>query len=547
MRKYIRPAIIIAAMLLISIILFLLPRRGRQEGLIRSVTAIRLENSNPNETIKVTGIVTPWKEENISFEVGGRIQWVTARNVYVSSGSDPYSLTRNGDGALLAQIDPEEYELKLKTAQAQAAAAKANVAAREIEIREVKKRQLDAAKADVINAAREYNRQLKLKNKQVVSEQVFEKAETNYKIILAKYRELEATVNVKIAALKAEKAKFEQLQQTVKDAELNLKHTRLQAPFPGTIAEVFADVGAYVKAGEKVVRLIAMDPLIVKLDISPQLDRKFFYCQFVQVYPPGTDKPVAAIINRKASVADQRTFTYSLELLVRNDIINATPNLPKSITRLPRIKAVSPIGALRHEDGETPVVISEYIYKDKEGNFLWLAEQTPASIPGAPVFRVTKHYIKVKPGERDMLGLFKYRFITSKSPKVRHYALAAVGVPENFKSGSTAALIRTRRMFRPGDLVKVLLQSSDIPAGMYIPQAALCSDTRSYWVYKIMRRDDGSMYAGKVSVKIDGYFNDRILIRSSKLQPGDEIINEGAHFVSDGENIQVKSIGQVKL
>ncbi|MCP3968597.1 MAG: HlyD family efflux transporter periplasmic adaptor subunit [Lentisphaerae bacterium] len=547
MRKLFWPAIILVALVVISTILFLLPRKCRPDEYIRSVTALRLQKNNPNEIIKVTGIVAPWKEEDISFEVGGRIQWVTARNIYVKSGTNPYSLANNGDGALLARIAPEQYELSLKTAQAQAAAAKANVVAKQIEIKEVTKRQLDAAKADVINAGREYQRQLKLKNKKVVSDQVFEKAETNYKIIIAKYRELEASVNVKIATLKAEKARFEQLQQIVKDAELNLKRTELHAPFPGKIADVYSDVGAYVKAGEKVVRLIAMDPLMVKLDISPELDRKFYYCQYVKVYPPGTDKPVSAIVNRKASVADPRTFTYSLEILVRNDIINSTQNLPKAITDLPQITAVSPVGAILTKGVEKNVVIDKYIKKDAKGNFIWLAEKTKASIPGAPVFKITRHHVKVEPGIYDMLGLFKYRFITPQTTKVKHYALTAKGVPDNFKSGSNAALIRTRRMFRPGDLVKVLLESSDVPAGIYVPQESLCSDTRSTWIFKIERRKDGSMYVRKVPVEIKGHFNDYLLISSPNLKPNDEIVNDGAQFVAPGESVQVKSTGQVKL
>jgi multidrug efflux pump subunit AcrA (membrane-fusion protein) len=546
MKKKILTGSCIVIFIVAGVIFLVVSRTPQPEEFVRSVTTIRLKKINPNETIKVTGIVTPWKTEDISFEVSGRIEWVIAKNMNVKGGKGAYSLSKNGGGSLLGKIAPEDYELRLKTALAQVNGVEAIIKAKKIEIDQVTARKLDAALADMENAKKEYLRYFKLKQNRVVSSQVFEKAETAYKIAKATYKEILASVEVKRAGLKAEEAKLEQLKQAVKDARLDLKRTNLHAPFSGKIVQVYAQPGAYVKAGEKVVKLLTVDPILVKLDISPQLDRKFYYYQHLKVYPPGLDTPVDAIVNRKATVADSRTFTFSLELLVRNKLINVARNIPEAILKLPRLKSVMPIAHIKDNNKEYLATLSESIHEDAKGTYAWGATKLPESRPGAPVYKLRKNYLKLLPGEYDMLGILKYRIIADPG-KLSHMQLVANVDSAETKDGEKAVLIRTRRMFRPGDLVKVILTSRQLNTGIYIPNKVVCSDTLKTWVYKIMRNKDGSTYVKRENIEIKGVFEDNVLIESPNLKPGEQIVDEGSQFIRDKELVNVKSVEQVEL
>jgi multidrug efflux pump subunit AcrA (membrane-fusion protein) len=488
-------------------------------------------------------MVEAWKEEDLSFEVPGRIEWVVEKGNDVQGSKNAYTVTHGG-GELIAALVPEEYELKLKAAEANIDTAQAKIDASRVNIKEVVSRQLDAAKADMENAEKEFKRFKFLLKKKAISQKIYDKADTTLKKNQAKYNEIKALIIVREAELKGLKANLEQLEQAAADAKLNIKRTKLRAPYQGKIVDIFANIGANVKAGEKVAKLVVMDPVVIKLNVSPELDRKFHYCQFVNVYPPGTDQPIPGMVNKKTAIADPNTHTFSLELLVRNRFMFVEKNIPDDLLKLPEIGGVWPVTRIKLEGKEKHIVVSDCVYQDDKGDFLWKIQEKQNMLPGAPVYTVKKERVVLLPGEHDFLGVYKYRILASPG-SVKDADFVATGVPENVKTGEDVILIRKQRMFRPGDLVKVVLSINDLQTGFYIPIKMISSDSLKHWVFKVVRLQNGSSIAKQVFIKPKGLFNDWVRIESPELKNGAQLVFDGAHFLVPNEKINVKSIEQV--
>lgn len=92
----------------------------------RPVVAMELVASDPTQALRLTGTVEAWAEENIAFEVAGRIRYI-ARPGAVLEGR----WEENGEiiieGGLLGAVDREVYEANVLAA-AQAAVESAEAA-----------------------------------------------------------------------------------------------------------------------------------------------------------------------------------------------------------------------------------------------------------------------------------------------------------------------------------------------------------------------------------------------------------------------------------
>lgn len=133
-------------------------------------------------------------------------------------------------GALLARIDPRDYQLKLDQAGAELAAAKA-----------------DAARA-VADAARSKQ----LFERDDVSRQVYEKAVADAEVL---------------------KARAELAAKKVSAAEMDLSYTRLTAPEAGKVTKKNAELRAFVQVGQPLMAIVTDQAWVVANFKETQLTR----------------------------------------------------------------------------------------------------------------------------------------------------------------------------------------------------------------------------------------------------------------------------------
>ena len=364
---------------------------------------------------------------------------------------------------------------------------------------------------------------------------------------LAKKAEAIAIVITKQAEYKALLAQVEELRQNALDAELDIKKCTLRTSYKGKIAEVNANVGANVQAGENVVRVVVMNPMLISLEVSANIDRMLRYRDQVKVFPSGIDKAVPAVVSMKSTVADPHTHTFNLELFVQNPKIAVAGDL-NGRAKLPEINGVWRIFHIDAGKYHGRIVIpSEAINKDLKGEYVWRAVKAPGSRRRAVIYTLSKQYVKLEARIFDLHGIYSYR-VLKKNEKMNVNSFLAFGVPEQIKNGDKVIEIARRWLFRPGDLAKVILRHKNTPQGIYIPiESIFCKGGKSF-VY-LIKRVSGEHFCKLLSVEVEllnqlGSFQ---RVKSSKLKAGDEIIFSGVHYIKPKDEVIVKEVEEIEL
>lgn len=171
-------------------------------------------SNSSDDAINLSGTIEA-RDADLSFQVSGRIA-----SMPVDEGSAVKS------GTVVATLDDADYKLGLRRAQAEYAAAKAMVV---------------QAKAHLKFTASELHRISRLAEKNLVSPQQLEQAQTNNEAAAADLQRANAQVKVTTAVLNT--------------AQHQLNYVQLTAPNDGVISSRLAEVGEVVPAGKPVFSL----------------------------------------------------------------------------------------------------------------------------------------------------------------------------------------------------------------------------------------------------------------------------------------------------
>ena len=171
-------------------------------------------NTGDSDPINLSGTVEA-RDADLSFQVGGRI---------ASMPANEGAAVKKGD--LVATLDDSDYKLGLRRAQAEYAAARATVV---------------QAKAHLKLTTSELNRLSRLADKNLVSPQQIEQAQTTNESSEADLKRANAQVKVTAAALHT--------------AQHQLNYVRLTAPNDGIISSRLAEIGEVVPAGKPIFNL----------------------------------------------------------------------------------------------------------------------------------------------------------------------------------------------------------------------------------------------------------------------------------------------------
>ncbi len=549
MYKNRKVAVIAVVVLAAGFILFKLAgntnRTSVETKIFRPITTLRLKEINPNRELMLTGVVKCWKEEDISFEVSGRVEWVIEKGSEVGGPGLDY----DEPGTVVARLDPVRYQLKLKSIKAQIVAAEASAEALKVSIKEVMSRQLEAAQADLVNTESRYKRLKTLLERKAASQQDFDDAEANYKVAQAKKAETKAGILSKKAEYKALLAQVEELKHNAAEAELNLEKCVLRSPFQGRVAKVTANIGANVQSGTEVAHLVMMNPILVSLNVAPNVDRSLKFHDIVNVYPSGMEMSVKAMVNRKNTVADSYTHTFDLELFVQNYQVPVCGKIPASLKKYPEIKGLW--RCIRLSEGRMfgrIVVSTDAISRDEKGEFVWLAEKSSASVRGVDVCKLKKLHVKFEPKVHNILNLYSFKILDKQETKPKPGAWLAYGVPAGIKNGDMVLDVTRRWLFRPGDLAKVLLKKTIVAHGIFVPIEAIVHENNNDYVYLVTyRHGDNRATLEKIKVKLGDNVGSFQRIESDRLKPGNEIVLKGVHYLEPGDEVTVRKVEDIRL
>jgi RND family efflux transporter MFP subunit len=235
------------------------PKGGKKDGKgtpvlpTRSVTTARVEARPMERALSVIGSLAAIDQATLSVKVSGRLQTLS-----VDLGS------RVRKGELVAQIEPVDYELKLKTAEALLAQARARLglplAGTDDTVKADETSTVRQAKAAVLESQKQRDRIKALAQRGISPQSELEVAEANYEIAFNRHLEALEDIRQRQGVLQQRRADVEIARQQLAD-------TRIIAPFDGMVQERKSSPGEFLNLAAPVVTLVKVDPLRLRVEV----------------------------------------------------------------------------------------------------------------------------------------------------------------------------------------------------------------------------------------------------------------------------------------
>jgi multidrug efflux pump subunit AcrA (membrane-fusion protein) len=516
----------------------------------RPVNVLKLREIDPVKPLLLTGSVKSWKEQDLAFEVDGRMERI------VEMGTNFQGLVVKGEEIHtkkeeLARLDRETFRIQVDIAKASLEVARQQLETAKIELEKVLPANLTAAEAMQRRAEAEWERNEQAIQKDAISEVDFIRSTADRDSSRAEYEKAKADIEAKKAEIEMFKANMKQAGEKLAQAEYDLNQCVLYAPFPGEVSEVYVETGGYVRRGDPVAHLVMMDPIKVDLAVSADTAARLELSDEVHLSLPGGPELDPGRIYEKATAADPETRTLRISVMIRN---RRTVGLPPGdpLLQYPRITRVIDLNRFRVWDENSPysVEANRSLRKDEAGHFVWVVTDW-ASRTGAetgPRLATLMRY-RVNPGNREVnfLGLFQLRELTDIGD-LKSGMEIAVGVPDGIKDGDQVLVATQEWLLRPGQLVRAMLHADPPKPGLYVPMNAVKPiDGESG---EIFIAADG--HARKVEVRLVDEVGENYLIApagdkgADLVKPGALVIMDYIHFLQEGEPVRVIKMEELK-
>ena len=219
----------------------------------RRVQVVRAEKRQIPRTVVAVGTLAAEDRAELGFKVPGRIdRW----NVDLGS--------RVTAGAVLAQLDARDYELRRDRARAALEQARARlglpVAGDTDDLDAASVGIVRQAKARLDQATVNLDRSKELHQQGILSQAELDATDAAFKVAQSVHNDALEEVNNRRGILAERRSDLALAAQQLTD-------TRLHAPFSGAVQQRTANLGEYVAAGAPVLTLVKLTPLRLRLDV----------------------------------------------------------------------------------------------------------------------------------------------------------------------------------------------------------------------------------------------------------------------------------------
>ncbi len=302
---------------------------------VRAIRAIQVTEVASGRERSFSGLIQAKDSSNLSFQVGGNV-----REVRVNQG-DSVSAQQ-----VLATLDRERYQLNVQAAEAEVV----------------------RARADLAQAAADYDRNQRLVAQRAVSQAQFEGARRNYEA---------AKSQIDFAAAQLDLARRD------------LRNTTLVAPFAGSIALRQIDPFVEVRAGQTVFRLDAAGGIEAAIGVPETTIGQIRIGMPASVTVPKFGEPMPAKITEIGSSASAAN-TFPVKLALLKPPAGVRPGMTAEVTLLLAqevaavsyfvpLSAIAPGGQLGTPSGAGPGPVPG------EG-FVFIFEPRSSTVRRAPVW-----------------------------------------------------------------------------------------------------------------------------------------------------------------
>ena len=225
-----------------------------------SYRTAKIERGNLQATVSASGAVNPVKQVSVGTQVSGQI-----KDIYVDFNSEVKA------GQLIALIDPETLEYRVRQAQADLDAARAAVLTAQANIA-ASNAAVSRAKVDQIESQRDLDRQQSLADKQFVAQSVADKARALVSSSSESVKAAQAQLGVTQAQIKSAQANVQQRDAALAQARIDLSRTKITSPVDGIVIKRAIEKGQTVASSLQSPELFVIAQNLSDMQVDASID-----------------------------------------------------------------------------------------------------------------------------------------------------------------------------------------------------------------------------------------------------------------------------------
>jgi HlyD family secretion protein len=220
----------------------------------------KIERGNLQATVAASGAVNPVAQVVVGTQVSGQI-----RDLLVDFNSEVKA------GQLLARIDPETFEYRVRSAQADVDAARAAVLTAQANAIAAQA-QVSRAQVDLDEARRDFDRKQMLVEKQFIAVSEADKARALVNTSVEALKAVQAQVGVAQAQVKSALANVAQRDATLAQARIDLERTRITSPVNGIVIKRAIEKGQTVASSLQAPELFVIAQNLSDMQVDASID-----------------------------------------------------------------------------------------------------------------------------------------------------------------------------------------------------------------------------------------------------------------------------------
>ncbi len=220
----------------------------------------KIERGSLQATVSASGSVNPVTQVSVGTQVSGQI-----KELFVDFNSEVKA------GQLIAQIDPETFEYRVRQSQADVDAARAAVLTAEANAA-ASRASVSRAQSDLTEGQRAHERNLSLQAQGFISQAEVDRTRALVATAGENVKVAQAQVGVSSAQIKTAQANVAQREAALAQARIDLQRTRITSPVNGIVIKRAIEKGQTVAASLQAPELFVIAQNLQDMQVDASID-----------------------------------------------------------------------------------------------------------------------------------------------------------------------------------------------------------------------------------------------------------------------------------
>ncbi len=271
----------------------------------RRVRTAQVSKRQFERVVTAPGTLAAFEQATLRVKVPGRLQ-----SIAVDLG------TAVKAGQTVAQIEPDDYRLRVQQAEAALSQARARLglsaAGSDDQVNPEQTAAVRQARAVLEQAQLDRARNQALLDQGIISRSQFDLTDAAYKVALSRYQDALEEINNRIGLLAQRRSELAIARQQLADTEVI-------APFSGVVQERIGNVGEFLSPGSPVATILKLNPLRLRLEIPEREAYQIRANQKARVMVEGGKRAYDGQIKRLSPSLIEQNRILVIEAEVSND------------------------------------------------------------------------------------------------------------------------------------------------------------------------------------------------------------------------------------